>query len=345
MNLNISQTIPFTGGNFSVTNSLNNNRDFNNRTSNYSSNWANISYQQTINGFNSYKWNRQIMPLNEKREAVNFIKEKIKLKHEVSKLYSEVHAVQLKIQLNKLNIDKTEMFLLELEERFKFGRILKLNVDQTKITVEQLKRQLEINTLEYTTGIKRLKNILNIENDEIYVLEAIQENNYEIDKTALKTAIMTNGFELSKTIKMIEIESNIDKVKKEGAISLNLQFGMGLNSASNNFDNLYDNPAQSEFVTIGTKIPILDWGKAKSNYAIAKYGVRITRPRKKISEQIDELLNYHLSLKSQISSLIMQSKLSNSVSEMLFELLKLGRKTIAEYKVQLVENFNLTIEV
>lgn len=141
------------------------------------------------------------MPLNEKREAVNFIKEKIKLKHDVSKLYSEVHAIQLKIQLNKLNIEKTEMFLTELEEKFKFGRVLKLDLNQTKITLEQLKRQLEINILEYTSGINRLKIILNIKNDEIYVLEAIQENNYEIDKTALKTAIIANGFELAKTIK------------------------------------------------------------------------------------------------------------------------------------------------
>ena len=125
---------------------------------------------------------------------------------------------------------------------------------------------------------------------------------------------------------------------------------MGLNSAANNFDNLYDSPAQSQFVTIVTKIPILDWGKAKSNYAIAKIEKQnmeceLQDQEKKINEQIDELSNYHLSLKSQISSLTMQSKLSNSVSEMLFELLKLGRKTIAEYKVQLVENFNLTIEV
>ncbi|WP_310555133.1 TolC family protein [Flavobacterium sp.] len=349
INLNISQIVPFTGGNFSVTSSLNNNCDFNNKTSNYSSNWANISYQQTINGFNSYKWNKQLIPLNEKREAINFLKEKIKLKHEVSKQYAEIYSIQLKIQLNRLNIDKTEIFLTELEEKFKFGRVLKLDVEQAKITLEQLKRQFEMNTLEHTSGIKQLKNTLNIKNDEMYVLEAIEESRYQIDKIALKEAIIKNSFELAKTIKLIELESTIDKVKKEGAIALNLQMGMGLNSASNNFETLYDTPAQSQFATIGAKIPILDWGKAKSSYAIAKIEKQnieyeLEDQEKKIVEQIDELSNYHLSLQTQISSLNMQYKLSNSVGEMLFELLKLGRKTIAEYKAQLVENFNIAIE-
>lgn len=72
--------------------------------------------------------------------------------------------------------------------------------------------------------------------------------------------------------------------------------------------------------------------------------VCLSKLEKKIEEQIDELSNYHLSLQTQISSLTMQYKLSNSVGEMLFELLKLGRKTIVEYKAQLVENFNIAIE-
>ncbi|WP_230156779.1 TolC family protein [Flavobacterium sp. CECT 9288] len=349
INLNISQVVPFTGGNFSITSSLNNNRDFNNKTSNYSSNWANISYQQTINGFNSYKWNKKIIPLNQKLETSSFIKEKIKLKHEVSKMYSEVHAIQLKIDLTNLNIAKTEKFLTEIEEKLKFGRVLKLDVDQAKITLEQLKRQLDINTREHAAGIKSLKNILNISNDDLYVLKAIEEQNYEIDKEALKEAILKNNFELTKTIKLIELESNIDKIKKEGAIGLNLQVGMGLNSAANSLENLYDTPAQSQFVTLGAKIPILDWGKAKSNYAIAKIEkqnmeYKLQEEEKKLVEQIDDLVNYHTSLKSQVSSLSMQSKLSNSVTEMLFELLKLGRKTITEYKAQLVETYNITIE-
>lgn len=349
INLNISQVIPFTGGNLSISSSLNNNRDFNNKTSSYSSNWANISYQQSINGFNSYKWNKKIMPLNRKRDSLNFLKEKIKLKYEISKLYTEAHAVQLKIQINKLNINKTETLLIELEEKLKFGRVLKLDVDEVKITLEQLKRQLDINILEYTSAIKRLKNSVNIQNDELYVLEAIQANNYEIDKEALKNAIIKNGFELAKTLKMMELESTIDKVKKEGAVSISLQVGMGLNSTSNNFENLYETPAQSQFVTIGTKIPILDWGKSKSNYEIAKIEkqnavYKLQDQEKKMEEQIDDLSNYHKSLQSQIISLEMQLKLSNNVSEMLFELLKLGRKTMSEYKSQLTENFNIIME-
>lgn len=349
INLNINQVVPFTGGNLSITSSLNNNRDFNNSTSSYSSNWANISYQQTFNGFNSYKWNKKIIPLNEKKESINFLIEKIKLKEEVSKMYSEVHGVQLKMELNKLNVDKTEKFLVDVEEKFKYGRVLKIDLEQTKITLEQFKRQLEINILEFELGINRLKSFLNINNEDVYILEGIEQNNFEIDKVILKEAILKNGFELTKTIKIMELESNIDKIKKEGAIAFNLQIGMGLNSTSNNFETLYDMPAQSQFITVGTKIPILDWGKARDNYTIAKIKrqnieYELLDQEKKMKEQVDDLYNYNLSLQSQITSLSSQLKLSNSVNEMLFELLKVGRKTIVDYKAQVVENFNTAIE-
>jgi outer membrane protein len=349
LNLNISQALPFTGGTLNVTSSINNARDFNNKTSNFSSNWANISYQQTINGFNSFKWNKKLNPLYNKKDSISFLKEKIQLKYDVSKLYSEVQLISLKTELFKSNIDKTQKLLLELEEKFKLGRVLKIDVDQVKITLEQLKRQFEINNLEYLSGIQSLKNAINIDNQENYILKPITENNFEIDKKTLEITIKKNGFEINRLIKLLESNSNIDKVKKEGAIAVSLQLGMGLNSSSNEFSNLYETPAQSQFVTLGTKIPILDWGKSSKKLAIAKlekenieYEIRDNE--NKIEEQINDLLNYHLSLKSQIKSLVEQLKLTNTINEMFEELLKLGRKTIAEYKAQLVETFNIVIE-
>lgn len=349
LNLTISQALPFTGGSLSLSSSLNNSRDFNNKTSNFSSNWANISYQQTVNGFNSYKWNKKLNILYATKDLIAFAKEKLKLKYDVSKLYLETHLIQLKIDLLKADIQKIEGILFELEEKFKFGRIIKIEVDQTKITLEQLKNQLEINELEYLSGIKSLKNIMNDESATTFKLKLVEQEDFIIDKTELKEAIRKNGFELDKIIKLLESDSNIEKVKKEGAISVNLQFGMGLNSSANNFSRLYDTPSQSQFVTIGTKIPILDWGKAKKNYLLAKLEkdnleLDISDKEKKMDEQIEDLSNYKLSLTAQTKSLTEQLKLSKTIKDMFDELLRLGRKTTSEYKTQLVETYNINMQ-
>jgi outer membrane protein len=349
INLTISQVVPFTGGNLSVTSSLNNNRDFNNKTSSYSSNWANISYQQTINGFNSYKWNKKLNYFNIKKYSINNLKEKIKLKYTVNKLYLDTQLIQLKLDLLRANIDKTEKIAIELDEKFKLGRTIKIEVEQTKITLEELKNQLVLNELQYISGIKALKNIMNDQSESIFKLKSVEEIDYMINIDMLKQAIKKNGFDLDKTIKLLESDSNIEKVKKEGAVSFNLQLGMGLNSSANSLSNLYETPSQSQFATIGTKIPILDWGKSKKNYELAlleKENVELTinENEKKIDEQVEDLSNYKLSLTAQVKSLKQQLKLSKAINEMFDELLILGRKTISEYKTQLIEVFNVNIE-
>lgn len=165
----------------------------------------------------------------------------------------------------------------------------------------------------------------------------------------MKTAVKNNGFNLDREIQILEIDSNIEKVKKEGAVSVNMQFGMGLNSTANDFLNLYDTPSQSQFVTIGAKIPILDWGITKKKYALVKLQkdnleLEFLKNEIKIEEQLDNLFNYKVSLIFQIKSLKEQIALLKNIEEMFTQLLKLGRKTVTEYKNQLAESYNIIVE-
>lgn len=350
LNLNVSQVLPFTGGSINLSSSLNNARDFNNKTSSFSSNWVNLSYQQTVNGFNSYKWRNRMNFLSIKKDSIDYVKEKIKLKYEVSKSYLETQLVQLKIDLFTANIQKTEKIIIELEEKLKYGRTLKIEVEQSKIVLEQLKSQQKINELEYISGINSLKNMMKDTSNSSYLLLPVKKiNNYELDKNELKQAIRNNGFDIEKTIKLLESDASIDKAKKEGAMSINFQLGMGLNSSANNIYNLYEKPSQSQFVTIGTRIPILDWGKARKNEMIARLEkenteLSLDENEEKIDEQINDLTNYQFSLTEKVNSLEKQLILIKSINTMFEELFRLGRKTSAEYKSQLVESFNTAIE-
>ena len=350
LNLTISQVLPFTGGSISLTSSLNNARNFNNKTSSFSSNWANISYQQTINGYNSYKWNKKLNALNIKKDSINYIKDKIKLKYDVSKMYLDTQLLQLKYVLIKKNIEKTQSLLFELEEKLKFGRTIKIEVEQTKITLEQLNRQLEINELDYNLGIQAIKNVMNDKSIDLFLLTGVNKSDFILIKEILIESIKKNGLDLEKELKMLEIDSNVEKVKKEGAISLNFQLGMGLNSSADRFLDLYDTPTQSQFLTFGSKIPILDWSKAKKKYSLAKLEkvnleLEILNEEIKIQEQVDEIFNYKFLLITQIKSFEKQLLISKEITKMYEELLKLGRKTIAEYRTQITEEYNITIEL
>jgi len=339
LNLNISQLVSFTGGTLNMSSSLNGSLNFNNGISSFSSNWENISYQQIINGFNIFNWNKKVVFWTIRKDSLNYIEEKIKLKYDISKIYLYTQLLQLKANLIAENILKNKIILFELEEKFKFGRTIKLEVEQIRMTLAQLNRKYEIISLEYFTGARLLKR-------EIWVLSKIlnckQLNRmvFYLIKKALKAAIKNNVFDLDRTIQLLEIESNIEKVKKEGAESINMQFGMGLNSKANDLTNLYDTPSQSQFLTNGTKIPIPDWGMSKKEYAIAilqkdNLELEFLKNENKMEEQLDNLLNYKASLIFQIRSLNEEILLAKDIEEIFAKLFKLGRKTIIEYKNQL----------
>lgn len=257
--------------------------------------------------------------------------------------------IQFKIDLLSADIEKTEKIVIEVQEKYKFGRTIKIDVEQAKIALAQLKNQLEISEFEYLSGIKSLINKMNNESGTVLILKSVEQADFEIDKTELIEAIKKNGFDIEKEIKLLGRDANMEKVKKEGAVSINLQLGLGLNSSADSFSNLYDTPSQSQFVTIGTKIPLLDWGRAKKNYTLAKLEkdnleLTIKGDEKEIAEQIEDLSNYKLSLISQKKSLEAQKILSKNITAMYEELLKLGRKTITEYKTQLIEFFNIQMQ-
>lgn len=349
LNLNISQVIPFTGGSVNMSSSLNNARDFNYKTSTFSSNWVNLSYQQNINGYNSYKWDKKLNELNLKKDSITYLKEKIKLKYDTSKLFADTQLLQVKSQLLKANIEKTEKLAKELDEKYLLGRVLKTDLNQIVISLEQLKRQYAVNILEYNASIQSLLHSINYDKEDTPNLEPIEKIDFEINLESILLAIKNNGYDLDKTIRLLQSEANIDKVKKEGAITVNLQLGMGLNSSSSNFNTLYSTPTQSQFVSVNTKIPILDWGKNRNNYAIAKLDdeslkYKINQEEKQNNEQANNLYNYHTTLKLQLESLKEQLQLSEEVTAMFEELMPFGRKTITEYKTQQAESFTIAVE-
>ena len=347
--LNATQILPFTGGTINLSNSINYSRDFNNNYTNFSSNWVNLSYQQSINGYNDYKWQKKINILTKKKDSIEYFQNVIRLKYDIAKSYIDAETTQLKSNLLRENIKKVEFVLNEINEKYKYGRAIKLDVEQTELTLEQLKGYLEANKIEYQNSLSQLKKSSNIELQDSIILESIEEIEYTINKEELIKIMEENGYNIEWKIKELESEAHLDRIKKDGSVSLNLQLGLGLNSSANEISQLFNTPRQTQFVTLGVKIPILDWGISKDKINIAsiekqnlKYKIEEERNRK--IQVIEELINYYWTLKSQIQSLRQQIILSRKFTDNYKELLLLGRKTVSEYKNQIYENINLSIE-
>ena len=349
-NLSISQIVPFTGGTVSLSNSLNYSRDFSNNINNFSSNWVSISYQQSINGFNSYKWNKKIKKIEFQKDSLDYLKEKSKLKTEIARIFTEATLAQIKIDITAKNIEKTNNILKEYEEKHRFGRVISSEVEQIKITLEQLNGLKTTNELELESLLEHLLDETNTDIEDSIVLKPVEEEIFDINKSDLLMAMDKNGDILDETLSLLKIDANIEQIKKEGGIKINLNLGMGANSSSQEFNQLYQNPSQSQFATIGANIPIIDWKANKDKIKIAELEkenikLKIQENRHHKEEKINEIIKYYWALEHQLSSIKKQITLSDKILNDTNQLLTLGRKTITDYKIQLYENYSLSIEL
>jgi len=70
--------------------------------------------------------------------------------------------------------------------------------------------------------------------------------------------------------RLLEAEQNVDNARGNTGFQANLFARVGLSQNSKNFDDAYKNPQDAESITLGFRVPIADWGKAKARMDIAE---------------------------------------------------------------------------
>ena len=148
---------------------------------------------------------------------------------------------------------------------------------------------------------------------------------------------------------MLESERDLDKAKKNKGIQIELQIAYGLNSNSDNFDDLYSIPSRREYVNFGLRIPILNWGENDNRYTIQKLvndGLKenYKQNKRKLKIRAANILNNIESAYLQIKYTNENRKLAKINVEGSYEQLKLDRLTIYDFKRELFEEEKTFIE-
>lgn len=287
-NLSLSQNVAATGGTLYVDSELGYIRNTgDNRFSQFSSVPIRIGYQQSLFGFNSYKWEKKIEPLKFEKakkqyiydqEAIsetaiqyffNFAMADIEHRMAVAAVASADTLYHIGAERQKIAaISQSDLLTLELEKvnsanslknaeimlkRSMFGLISFLNLDR--------EMQLELDLPQTPDGLTIPIGL---------ALDMVKENNPDF-----------MGF----TQRLNEAEREVERTRKSSVFDASLSVSVGFNQVANNFYDAYRNPLQQDVVSVGLAIPLLDWGKRKGQANMARNNLNVT----KISLQQEQL--------------------------------------------------------
>jgi len=340
-NLRINQVVPLVGGNFFVGTGIDHIRlsgDANSTT--YLSRPIEFGYSQNLFGFNQYKWDKKIEPLffNEAQLLKNEEIEELS-KESVNK-YFDLLRSQLSLKNAEKNFLNNDTIYKIGKGRYGYGKIaenellqLELSLLNSEIAFEQEKVNFELNRQRLATFLGYSSS----EKIELKLDSIIPD--FEIDYTeALKYANQLNSALLQQDREIFEAEMNVARVKSTNRFSIDLTATFGLSQTANTISEAYIAPQNQEFISLGIRAPLIQWGLGKGRIRQAKTNadlVRSTVEQAKIDfdqEIFVTVANFNLN-KKQLSV----SKRANEVADKRFFVSKqrylLGKTIITDLQI------------
>lgn len=279
LGLSIKQNISLTGG----TLSLDTNLDYINNTevksySQFSSVPIRIGYNQSVFGFNSFKWNKKIEPLKyriaEKRYlyTLETVVEKVALLFlDYAIAYSEykmaVETMMTADSLYKYGLDqnmisaisKADMNILDID---------RLNARNSVKTATAVLEKAGLALAFYMSVAPETV----IGTEVVFPIMA-KENNINIDLVTL-FAMENNPEELTNEQTILQAEMDVERTKRESGFNANISASVGFNQVANQFLDVYSNLSRQSVVGINISIPIFDWGNRKGRLSIASANLK-----------------------------------------------------------------------
>jgi len=315
LSLEINQIVPFTGGEFTISSSLNRIDVLSSPNFvNYSSTPLSIQYSHESLLYNPYKWQKKIEPLifeESKREFQEKL-EDISLK--TTTLFFNYLLAEVKSK-NALNNKVSQDTIYKISKgRFNIGKLYENNLLQSELSFLNSKEDLIKSKNELKLAKQAFLDQLGIKNDANFNLITPEKLIFiKIDSIQLFDKALSNRKLLvEQEREVLEVKQEISKIKSDD-IKLGIRGDFGLSQQNELLNEVYSNLLSQQNFSLTVSAPIFTWGKRKADKKIAISNLELIK-----SENEQELLTVkrELNLKYlEWNQLEISSQISKKASE------------------------------
>ena len=289
MSLQLNQKIGITGGNLFLNSALGmvKNLGGDQKTS-YQATPISIGYSQSLNGFNELKWQSKIEPVKYDKAKKEFIQSQENLAMRSTLMFFDLVEAQIQLKIAKNNMANSDTLYKIGKGRFQVGTVTQdelLNLELNQLNAQQA---LNSANLEVSRAQSSLNSYLMLDKKtqiNCLVPSEIPSLQIRVDD-ALDLALKNNPDILDQSQQMLEQNREVARAKSESGLNTTLFAVYGLNQSAENFDQVYDQPDQSQRLSIGLSVPLVDWGRRKGRLLMAESTREVASARIK-QERID----------------------------------------------------------
>lgn len=231
-----------------------------------------MGLQQPLFQFNSLKWRNRLEPLRYEIAQKEFVEEMEALAIQVTQRFFDVYLAKINIENAEFNVARNDSIYNISKGRYNVGSIAENDLLQTELALRNAEAELTRSQLDYERLLSNFKILLGYSTDEQLNLSPpnnLPKVSVDIQK-AKELAYKNNSEALNYRFSEIQADRNFAQAKKQAGFSATLQASYGLNQTSDEFGDLYQNPENRQFFTLGFDIPIFNWGKQRAQVNAAR---------------------------------------------------------------------------
>ncbi|PWD99027.1 TolC family protein [Marinilabilia rubra] len=280
LQMNISQKLAATGGTFFLESELGRIENFgNNDYQQYSSVPFRLRYRQKLFGFNPMKWQRKIEPLKFEKAKKEYIQSVEEMHISTIRHFFNLIRATISLEMAETNMKNTKNLLKTARRRFELGTVsreelldLRLSENNDGIAWQEAK-------LNYREANENLLNFLMLPVDtelDIKIPDKMPVTGVDVERV-LQNALDNNPELLQLKQQILENKRNVAEAKAGRHFSADINVSYGISKDDGNLmkDGNIGTVYQPDFdnhqmVSVGVNIPILDWGRKKGQYEMAK---------------------------------------------------------------------------
>lgn len=322
--LSLNQPIPFLGSDLTISSGLQRLDLYSgDKSTSYLANVINVGISKSIFGYNQYKWQDKIEPLQYQQEKISYIESLENISKQTVDLYFSLLSTQISKNIQEQNKINNDTILNIIKERYKVGKCTEDEVLQLEVNSLNIELQLQQLDNDIKDKEKALKDFLRMNDNETIILQEpslISLGLIDSEK-AYKQALDNSALELSQKRQLIEAQSNLARIKSENTTSFDLYATFGLSKNDAELKQAYKNPLNQEVITLGFNIPIVDFGTRKNRIKQAQLRVSdatITAEQEKLNfkREISNTVNQINTLSNKLNVIQKTNELSSKRYEM-----------------------------
>jgi outer membrane protein TolC len=279
VNLDIVQNVPFTGGQLSVKTDLSRLDNLADKTYSYSSTPVSITYYQPVLFFNEYKWQKKIEPLKYEEAKKQYISSLEDVSLKAVNYFFDLALAQQNLQVAKINYSNADTLYKIAEGRYNIGTIAENELMQMELSLLNAGSSLNSSLVDLEIRKFRLRSFLGYNEKvdlQLVIPNQIPELTVDVQQ-ALEIARENNPNVISFERRLIEADRNVAQAKSQKGLQADLFASVGYNKQADELNGVYLNPEQQQVVSLGLKMPLMDWGLGKGKYRMAQSSQELTR--------------------------------------------------------------------